>query len=86
MVLPRAWSVIEESHDLEAGLGVEVSRGLVGEDDRRIVDQSARDGDALALAAGELVGLVHHARFQADIGERLLGALQALARQACRYR
>jgi hypothetical protein len=69
---------VEEGHDLEAGFGVEVAGGLVGEDDGGVVDQGAGDGDALALAAGELVGLVVHARFEADVGERLLGALDAL--------
>ena len=50
-----------------AGLGVEVAGGLVGEDDGRAVDERAGDGDALALAAGELVGLVVHAGFEADV-------------------
>src|SRR5882724_10023302 len=54
--------LVEESHDLVAGLGVEVSGGLVGEDDGGAVDEGASDGDTLALASGELVGLVHHAR------------------------
>jgi len=49
--------VVEEGHDLVAGLGVEVSGGLVGEDDGGVIDQGAGDGDALALAAGEFVGL-----------------------------
>src|SRR5882757_9692889 len=47
--------VVEESHDLVAGFGVEVSGGLVGEDDGRAVDEGASDGDALALATGELI-------------------------------
>src|SRR5208337_2246995 len=41
--------LIEEGHDLEAGLGVEVSGGFVGKNDGRAVDQGARDGYALAL-------------------------------------
>ncbi len=65
---------VKQGHDFEAGLGVEVSGGLVGEDDGGPVDQGAGDGHTLALAAGELVGLVVHARFEADIGERFLGA------------
>ena len=36
------------------GFGVERRRSLVEQDDRRILDQRAGDGDALALAAGEL--------------------------------
>ena len=36
------------------GFGIERRGRLVEQDDRRILDQRARDGDALALAAGEL--------------------------------
>ena len=57
MVLPLFVEVVEEGHDLVAGFGVEVSGGLVCEDDGGVVDQGAGDGDALALAARELVGL-----------------------------
>ena len=78
MVLPSAWSVIEESHDFDAGLGIEVAGGLVGQDDGGAVDQGAGDGHALALAAGELIGLVIHALAQADVGQRFLGAVDAL--------
>ena len=70
--------LVEEGHDLVAGLGVEVSGGLVGEDDGGAVDEGAGDGDALALAAGELVGLVHHAGAEVDGLEHGLGALGAL--------
>jgi hypothetical protein len=70
--------LIEQRHDLNTGFGVEISGGLVGQDDRRAVDQRARNGDALTLTAGELVRLVVHARFEADVGERLLGAFNAL--------
>ena len=51
------------------------SRLPVGSSARMIdgtIDQGAGDGDALALAAGELVGLVHHARFHADGRQRAL--------------
>src|SRR5271166_370781 len=44
--------------------GVEVSRGLVGEYDLGIVDQGARDADALLFAAGKLGGNVVSALFQ----------------------
>ena len=36
------------------GFGIERCGRLVEQDDRRILDQRARDRDALALAAGEL--------------------------------
>ena len=70
--------IVEERHDLVAGLGVEVSGRLVRQDDGGIVDQGASDGDALALAAGEFVGFVQHARAEADALEGSLGALLAL--------
>src|SRR5207302_2600819 len=70
--------IVEEGHDLVAGFGVEVSGGLVGEDDGGAVDEGASDGDALALAAGELVGLVHHAGAEVDALEHGFGAGGAL--------
>ncbi len=79
-MLPLAWSVVEQRHDLDAGLGVEVAGRFVGQDDGGPVDQGAGDGDALALTAGELVGLVVHACFQADVGEDFFGALDAFGR------
>ena len=36
------------------GFGIERGGGLVEQDDRRVLDQRARDRDALALAAGKL--------------------------------
>src|SRR5271168_2981321 len=71
---------VEEGHDLVAGLGVEVAGGFVGEDDGGFVDQSAGDGDALTLAAGEFVGLVHHAAAEADGFEDTLCSLGASSR------
>ena len=70
----------EETHDFLAGLGVQVASGLVGEKDRRMVHQSASDGDALALSAGELVGLVHHAVGQIDLRQSFLRAMNPLFR------
>src|SRR3954453_19993616 len=52
---------LEKAHYFVAGGGVESAGGLVGEEDRRVVHEGAGDGDALALTAGELVGLVVHA-------------------------
>ena len=70
--------LIEEGHDLVAGFGIEVAGGLVGEDDGGAVDEGAGNGDALALATGELVGLVHHAGAEADGFEDFSGACGAL--------
>ena len=44
-------------------LGIEVAGGLVGQHDSRARDQGAGDGDALLLAAGELVGAMVEAAF-----------------------
>src|ERR1039457_807505 len=46
--------LLKDRHDLDRGLRVEVSRGLVREKDRRVVHEAARDRDALLLAAREL--------------------------------
>ena len=48
------------------GLGVEVAGRLVGEQERRVVDERARDGEALLLAAGELVGEPRRRRRQPE--------------------
>src|SRR5581483_7838050 len=47
---------VEELHDADGGVGIEVPRRLVADEQRRVVDERARDRDALLLAAGELVG------------------------------
>jgi hypothetical protein len=41
---------VEQGHDLGAGLRVEVAGRFIGQDDGRIIDQGAGDGDALPLA------------------------------------
>ena len=48
----------EHLHHLVAGRGVEVAGRLVGQQQRRLVDQRAGDGHALLLPARELVGMV----------------------------
>src|SRR3954467_6283851 len=47
----------EQRHDFVSGGGVESAGGLVGEENRRVVDERSGDGDTLALTAGELVRL-----------------------------
>ena len=76
-VFPLACRVSKRAMDLDAGLGVEVTGGLVGQDDGRAVHKRAGNGDALALAPGELVGLVVHARLQTHIDKRFLSAFNA---------
>ena len=71
----RFVQALEERHDLDAGLRVEVAGRLVGEQDRRVVDERARDRHALTLAAGQLVRPVVLAVAQLDLLERLVRAL-----------
>ena len=78
MVWPSRVQLLEQAHDLLAGGGVEVSRGLVREQDGRPHHQGARDGHPLALAAGELVGLVGDAVAQVDHLQGAAGAGQPL--------
>ena len=59
--VPRLVKTSEDAHDFRAGLRVEVPGRLVREKDRRIVDERPGDGDALALAAGQLVRPVRRA-------------------------
>jgi len=66
--------VVEECHDLVACFGVEVTGGLVGEDDGGVIDEGSCDGDALTLSTGELVGLMGHTGTEADGLEDCLGA------------
>ena len=46
----------QQLHDVLAGEAVERARRLVGEDDRRLDDEGARDRHALGLTAGHLAG------------------------------
>ena len=50
-----AVDAVEELHDPDGGVRVEVPGRLVADEERRVVDDRARDRDALLLAAGELV-------------------------------
>ena len=58
---------------------VEVAGRLVGEQQRRAVDQRPGDRDALLLAAGELRRVVVQPVAQADALEQLRGPVAALA-------
>src|SRR5437762_13246703 len=70
--------LFEEVHDVLAGGRIERARGLVSQQNRWMVYQRPSDCYALALAAGKLVGPVHHAIGEIDFGERLLGHLAPL--------
>ena len=58
VTLRRAPHLQQQIEDVAAVGAVEVAGGLVGEDERRIVGQRARDGHALLLAARQLRRIV----------------------------
>jgi len=72
--------LLEQGEDGVGRLGVEVARGLVGREYRRVVGERAGDGDTLLLAArercGKLVRLVGHL----DLLEQVQSTLGSLGR------
>ena len=80
-VCPLVGELAEDPHDLLRCRRVEIARRLVGEQDRRPIDERAGDGDALALAAGQLVGPVLHAIAELHALEGFDGARAALGRR-----
>jgi hypothetical protein len=61
-----AVQVAEEAEDFQAGGRVQIAGGFIGEQNARLVDESAGDGGALHLTAGELSRHVPQAVTQAD--------------------
>src|SRR5437667_12859228 len=45
---------LEQGHDFDAGLRIEVARRFIGQKNRGVVDERARDGNALTVAYGKL--------------------------------
>ena len=66
---------LEDGHDLDAGAGIEVAGGFVGQHHGRLVDQGAGDGHPLLLAAGKLVGIMVGTFGQPHPFQRLAGQL-----------
>jgi hypothetical protein len=52
--MPRVMQVVQQIQDYRFVRLVEIARGLVGENDLRLVDQRPSDSNALLLAPGEL--------------------------------
>src|SRR5262245_27735107 len=69
--------LLEQLDDLVSGMAVECAGRLVGENDMRIVDQSAGNSDALLLAARKLGRLMRFAMREPDLGK---ASLRLLAR------
>ena len=76
-----AVELLQQRHHLEARRRIEGARGLVGEDQLGIVDQRARDGDALLLASGKLRGTMIRARAKPDLLQLLHRAGTTLRRR-----
>ncbi len=70
----------QQTHDRGARLRVEVAGGLVGEHDRRSVDDGARDGDALTFATAEMARDVTDAVGEPDAFECFGGPPTAFGR------
>ena len=66
---------VEQVQDLVGAPAVEVSRGLVAEEEGGVGHDGAGDGHALLLPAGELPRVVLHAVRQADDAQRRLHVL-----------
>jgi hypothetical protein len=60
----------EERQDLDRGLAVEISRGFVGEQNRRVIQNRSRDRNALPLTAGQLIRSVIDALRQSNAVKR----------------
>ena len=71
--------LLQHPQHFPAGMGVQRTGGLVGQDQGRVADQRPRDGNALLLAARKLVGLAFQFIAQAHLLQHRLGAGPALA-------
>lgn len=70
--------LLQHPQHFAAGVRIQRAGGLVGQDDRRVAHQRPRDGNALLLAAGELIGLVPDLVAQAHLLQHGAGAAVAL--------
>src|SRR5262245_41969239 len=77
-LLELAIEPLEQLEDLFPRLAVEVAGRLVGQQQRRIAHDGARDRHPLLLPAGELAWVVPEPLPEADDAERVLGAFDPL--------
>ena len=78
--------LLQQIHDLYARLAVERAGRLVGEQNVGVVDDGARDGHALHLAAGHLVRRLVELVAQTDLFQRLNSARAPLLTRDTRER
>src|SRR6266851_2068865 len=72
-------NVCDQAHDFLARFAVQVSRGLIRQQNHRLIDEGAGDRATLLLAAGKLGGPVLSSRGQADALQRLSHARWAVS-------
>lgn len=70
-----ALEIIKDIENHLAGCGIEVSGGLVRQDEQRIIDECSRDGRSLLLPAGKFVGAMMTAVGQTDLGNDMFCSL-----------
>ena len=70
--------LLEQLHDLNTGLTVQRTGGLVGQQNIRVIHQRPGDGHPLHLAAGHLTGLFVALMSQSHLLQRSLGPAAAL--------
>ena len=80
----RALQIEQKVQNCRCIGAVEIAGWLIGENERRIVDDAARDGDSLTLPAGQLLGQVRGAVGETDRLERFLNPAPPLARAGAR--
>jgi hypothetical protein len=68
--LPFGMQLAEERQDLDRRLAIEISSWFVGEQNRRVVQDRARNRDALPLTAGQLIRSVINTLRQTHAVER----------------
>ncbi len=84
----RAFAPVEFEKKFEhllAGLAVEITGRLVGEQNRRLGDEGARESHALLFAAGELNRVVIEAIGQADACKEFARALRRFRTRAGQF-
>src|SRR3989442_1572881 len=65
---------VEEAQDLGGGIGVEIARRLISQDERRVVRERPRDGQSLLLASGEQIGIAAETIGQANMSQEIARA------------
>ena len=63
----------EKVQDFSSGFGIEVAGGFIGNQQRGMIDEGARNGDPLLFTAGKLRGTMFYSFFQPDPAEQLFG-------------